>query len=205
MADAGRSQQLPLVIKVGGSLSETGQLKSALAMIRAAKRPVVIVAGGGAFADKVRDLQLAVGFDDAAAHRLAMLGMHQMAEVFVPLVAGLRITDSIAGIADVLARGETPVWVPLPTLDRDDTIPADWSITSDGIAARLSELLGGASLALLKSVDVAQNASAVELSRDGVVDAAFPAIVARAGLVWRIFGPSDTEAFAALLNAQQHA
>ena len=166
---------------------------------------VVIVAGGGAFADKVRDLQLAVGFDDAAAHRLAMLGMHQMAELFVPLVAGLRITDSIAGIADVLARGDTPVWVPLPTLDRDDTIPADWSITSDGIAARLAELLGGAPLALLKSVDVAQKASAEDLARDCVVDAAFPGIVARAGLEWRIFGPSEMAAFAALLSAPRQA
>lgn len=201
MAETARSNQTPLVIKVGGSLSETGRLQRALEIIRAATRPVVIVPGGGAFVDKVRDLQLAVRFDDAAAHRLAMLGMHQMAELFVPLVAGLRITDSIAGISEVLATGETPIWVPLPTLDADDTIPHDWSITSDGIAARLAELLGGAQLVLLKSVDVPDRAPAAKLAREGIVDAAFPDIVARAHLGWHVFGPSNDAAFAAFLRA----
>ena len=194
-----RPPSKPLVIKVGGSLAETGRLKDALAMICEAIRPVVIVAGGGSFVDKVRDLQNAIRFDDAAAHRLAMLGMHQMAEVFVTLEPRLRVTDSVTGIADVLSRGDIPVWVPLPTLDRDDTIPADWSITSDGIAARLAELLGGAPLALLKSVDVDATETAAELASEGVVDAAFPGLVARAHLDWRIFGPSDDAAFAAFL------
>ena len=80
-------------------------------------------------------------------------------------------------------------------------IPANWTITSDGLAARLAELLGGAPLVLLKSIDVASNQSAADLAREGVVDEAFPGIAARAALDWRIFGPSDDAAFAALLSA----
>lgn len=190
---------LPLVIKVGGSLSETGRLAAMLAVIAKAKRPVVLVAGGGGFADKVRDLQLALKFDDATAHRLAMLGMHQMAEVLVTMSDRFRITDTHDGIGDVLRFGLIPVWVPLPGLERDTTIPADWSITSDGIAARLAELLGGAPLVLLKSVDVAGSETAEELARAGIVDAVFPAIIARANLEWRVCGPADDAAFAALL------
>lgn len=197
MAEAG--QRLPLVVKVGGSLAESGRLAATLDQIANARRPVVVVAGGGAFADKVRDLQHALKFDDATAHRLAMLGMHQMAEVFVTTNARLRIADSLDAIADVLRAGDSPVWVPLPTLQRDATIPADWSITSDGISARLAELLGGAPLALLKSCDVPQAITADALAEDGIVDAAFPGIVARAKLDWHIFGPNDDSAFAALL------
>lgn len=190
---------LPLVVKVGGSLAESGQLARALTDIADARRRVVVVAGGGAFADKVRDLQHALKFNDATAHRLAMLGMHQMAEVFVTTNARFSVADSIADIADVLQAGAIPVWVPLPTLERDASIPADWSITSDGIAARLAELLGGAPLALLKSCDVSLTSDAGALAAEGIVDAAFPEIVARANLDWRVFGPRDNSAFKALL------
>ena len=64
-----------MVVKVGGSLAETGRLKLVLPILAASKRPLVIVPGGGAFANKVRDLQNAIRFDDASAHRLAMLAM----------------------------------------------------------------------------------------------------------------------------------
>ncbi len=197
MADA--PAHLPLVIKVGGSLTESGQLAAALNAIADAERPVVVVAGGGAFADKVRDLQHALKFDDATAHRLAMLGMHQMAEVFVTTNPRFQIAESLDGIAGVLRSGALPVWVPLPTLERDATIPADWSITSDGIAARLAELLGGAPIALLKSCEIPSGATADDLANDAIVDAAFPGIVKRAKLHWRVFGPADGDAFADLL------
>ncbi|MBK9077841.1 MAG: uridylate kinase [Hyphomicrobium sp.] len=196
---AEQRQALPLVIKAGGSLAETGRLARLLSLIAAAKRPVVVVPGGGAFADKVRERQQALGFDDATAHRQAMRAMHQMADVFVTLCDRLRVTDTVEGIGGVLRSGQIPVWVPLPTLDGDASIPADWSITSDGIAARLAELLGGAPLVLLKSVDVDANASAQRLAEAGVIDTAFPGIAARAGLDWRIFGAASDAALAALL------
>ena len=199
MAEARAS--LPLVIKVGGSLAETGRLADVLAAISNAKRPIVVVAGGGAFADKVRDLQNALKFDDATAHRLAMLGMHQMAEVFVTTNGRFRIAESLDDVATVTTSEAVPVWVPLPTLERDTSIPADWSITSDGIAARLAELLGGAPLALLKSCAVPSSGSAADMADAGIVDAAFPAIVDRSNLDWRVFGADDEDAFAALLAA----
>jgi aspartokinase-like uncharacterized kinase len=188
-----------LVVKIGGSLAETGRLKSALDLIAAAKRPVVVVPGGGEFAQKVRDLQNALRFDDKSAHRLAMLGMHQMAEMYFTLDQRFAAADSLDGIARQQAAGLTPVWMPLQMCQTDPEIPTDWSITSDGLAARLAERMAGAPLVLLKSVDVAPNETAADLAREGVVDAVFPDIVARANLDWRILGPKDDAAFAALL------
>ena len=80
-----------LVIKVGGSLAETGRLPSAIALIESARVPVIVVPGGGPFADNVRALQPTLKFDDATAHRLAMLSMHQMAEMIVAQGRRLRI------------------------------------------------------------------------------------------------------------------
>lgn len=192
--------RLPLVIKVGGSLAETGRLPDMLQKIAEAERAVIVVPGGGAFADAVRAAQASEGFDDASAHRMAMGAMHKMAEVFVSHSERLAIADGVAGIGKALARGQVPVWVPLPMLEGDRRIPEDWTITSDGIAARFAELLGGAPVVLLKSVDSPLDASAEDLAAAGIVDGVFARIVARAGLVWRVFGPSRYDAFAHLLQ-----
>jgi aspartokinase-like uncharacterized kinase len=191
----------PLVIKVGGSLAETGRLQAALATIKAARVPVVVVPGGGPFADSIRALQKTMNFSDAVGHRLAMLGMHQMAEFMLSVQEGFVIAERPGDIFDALGRGETPVWVPLRMIADDASIPAIWSATSDTLAARLAELIG-AKLILLKSVEVDPAASAEDLARRGVVDSQFPKIVARSGLSWRIFGPRDGTDFAAAIQAQ---
>ena len=200
MAEAVPRAKLPLVVKVGGSLAETGRLADVLALVCCAGRDIVVVPGGGTFAQKVRDLQNVLRFDDKSAHRLAMLGMHQMADIYLALERRLGAADSLESIARQQAAGLIPVWLPLEMCQDDPGIPADWSITSDGLAARLAERLGGASLALLKSVDIAPGTSAADLARDGVVDTAFPDIVARSALDWRIFGPSDDAALRAFLE-----
>ncbi len=203
MADI-RDPRRPLIVKVGGSLSETGRLPRALILVASAGRPVVVVPGGGSFADKVRNLQHVMKFDDAAAHRLAMLGMHQMAEVFIKIEPQLALAETLDDIARILSDGRIPLWVPLPMMEDDDSVPRNWSTTSDTIAARLAELLGGAPLALLKSVDVVTAQSAEALSVAGVVDRAFPAVIARSGIEWHVFGPSDDAALAQWLEVPRN-
>jgi aspartokinase-like uncharacterized kinase len=195
----------PLVIKVGGSLAESGRLAAALATIAEACIPVVVVPGGGPFADSIRSLQPTMQFSDAVAHRLAMLGMRQMAEFIISLRGGFEIAETLDDIARVIAGGKVPVWAPLRLIADDRSIPADWSVTSDSLAARLAELLGGARLVLLKSVDADAHARADDLAVRGIVDAYFPAIVARAGLSWSIFGPRSAAALATELRGEGDA
>ena len=199
IAGAGPSR---IVIKIGGSLAESGRLDGVLEKIAAASRPVIVVPGGGAFADKVRDLQTVLRFDDRSAHRLAILGMHQMAEFYFKMQPRLAPADSLEGFARVLAAGLVPVWLPLQMCQDDETIPADWSITSDGLAARLAERLGSLPVVLLKSVAVDATRSAGELAAEGIVDDIFPRIVERARLDWRVLGPDDDMALDALLKGE---
>jgi 5-(aminomethyl)-3-furanmethanol phosphate kinase len=201
VAEAATRSVRPLVIKVGGSLAETGRLGAVLAIIAAARIPVVIVPGGGPFADTVRRLQGDMHFDDAIAHRLAMLAMEQMAECMVSKQVGMKVARSIDEISDAVMDGQIPVWAPLAMIGEDETITADWSATSDSLAGRLAELLE-TRLILLKSVNVESGASADDLAGQGVVDPLFPEIVARAGLSWSIFGPGDDAALAALLAGE---
>lgn len=188
----------PLVIKIGGSLAETGRLASVLAMIGGARIPVVIVPGGGPFADAVRDLQSKMQFEDSVAHRLAMLAMEQMAECIVSRQPGMTVARSLEDISEAVMDGQIPVWAPLQMIGDDKTIPESWDATSDALAARLAELLD-ARLVLLKSVSARDISSAKDLVREGIVDPVFPEIVERADLGWSIFGPEDDAALASLL------
>ena len=200
----------PIVVKIGGSLFESraggGAMPglAVLAMLVRARVPVVVVPGGGAFADAVRTEQSRLGLGDPAAHRMAILAMHQMALAIVdlqPKPARLVPVSSHSEIADGLAKGRIAVWLPLPMVGQDPDIPEDWSITSDGLAAWLAARLGARHLALVKSVGAAEGATASDLAAAGIVDRAFPRIVASTGFSWSIVGPGDLDRLAALLGA----
>lgn len=190
----------PVVLKLGGSLAESGRLRALLALVARARRPVVVVPGGGAFADAVRATQETLGFSDEAAHDMALLAMHQMADAMIALEPRLMGAETLIGIARAWHRRRIPVWLPASLCAGDRLIPRDWSITSDGLAARLAERLGDVELVLVKSRTVRRTAAARTLARQGIVDPVFPVIVERADLAWRVLGPADDGTLCDLLD-----
>jgi aspartokinase-like uncharacterized kinase len=106
-------------------------------------------------------------------------------------------------IRRTLAAGRVPAWLPWKLCARDTTIPADWSVTSDGLAGRLAERLGGAPVVLVKSCAVAPGVELHRLARAGTVDPTFVTIVERARLSWRVLGAGDEAELAAVLEAQR--
>ena len=68
------------VVKIGGSLSRDPLLKRWLSeLCDFGGGRVLIVPGGGGFADQVREHQAVWEFDDVAAHNMAVLAMAQHA------------------------------------------------------------------------------------------------------------------------------
>jgi aspartokinase-like uncharacterized kinase len=76
------------VVKLGGSLAGSERLREWLAAL-AGQPGLVLVPGGGPFADAVRAAQGALRFDDATAHHLAMLAMEQYGRALCALQPGL--------------------------------------------------------------------------------------------------------------------
>jgi len=190
------------VIKLGGSLSESGRLPSILRLLASARVTVAVVPGGGSFADAVRVAQADLGFSDAIAHRMAILAMHQTAHMLAALEPRLVPVETMAGIKRELSGGRIPVWLPWKLSEHDTTIPADWSVTSDGLAARLAERLGGAPVVLLKSCTIPHPATLDRLVHAGTVDPTFVTIVERARLIWRVLGAGDEKELAVLLRSE---
>lgn len=193
------------VIKVGGSLIRSGRAGATLKLIVKARVPVVLVAGGGAFADEVRRLEPVLNLSSKAAHRMAILAMHQNAIALADMQPELKPVETLAEVRMTLRAGQIPIWLPLKMCDRDRTLAEDWSVTSDGIAARLAERLGDCDVLVFKSRSVPAKADAHALAQAGVVDPSFAEIVARSNIQWRIFGPGEEQAFASrVLVLRQH-
>ncbi len=148
-------QPLDAVIKVGGSLSRGAALPElcrTLSVI-AARRRVLIVPGGGAFADAVRVAARRYPLGDDAAHWMAILGMDQYGYLLASLISDAHIIRDLADAPIIAATGATPVLLPFDALSRHDPLPHSWDVTSDSIAAWICRATGAARLVLLKDVD----------------------------------------------------
>ncbi len=179
------------VVKLGGSLYRADNLRTWLAAL-AQTRPLVVVPGGGPFADTVRRAQARWGFDDASAHLMALLAMEQFGHLICGLQPGLVPAATTQQIGQALARGETPVWLPTAMAMADSAIEQSWQVTSDSLAAWLCGELGAKRLILVKSVSLQGERKPVEdLARAGVVDARFGRHLTTPGLQAWILGRDD--------------
>jgi len=185
------------VIKLGGSHAFAPQLKDWIGAVAAQAGRIVLVPGGGPFADAVRDAQARMGFDDGAAHRMALLAMEQFG---CALASGRREfspADSYAAIGRALEVKQVPVWLPTRMVLAAD-IPASWEVTSDSLAAWLAAKLGARRLLLVKHVDAGAAAVRVrELVARGIVDPAFPRFL-RTETPAFMLGPHDHAALAGM-------
>lgn len=147
-----------------------------------------------------------MGYDDTAAHRMALLGMCQFAEAVTALNARLRTANSLAAIREALARGQIPVWSPWPMTDGLEALPASWDITSDSLAAWLAGKLGASHLVLLKSAaPPAEGIDAAAAAEEGAVDQRFPGFLREAGVKALWLGPAQLGELAALIDGEREA
>ena len=181
------------IVKLGGSLALAPALRAWLAaLVRAGAGRVAVVPGGGPFADAVRTAQREQGFDDASAHRMALLAMEQYALMLTGMQAQLALADSAEAFARELAQARVPVWMPSAMVLASREIPASWDVTSDSLAAWLAGQLGAALLVVVKSVRVTQQqATVAQLVSRAWVDPLFPRFAAAAGCPIRLLGSDD--------------
>jgi len=187
------------VIKVGGSLSRRPaalrRLMDALAAL-ARRRLLVVVPGGGPFADAVRRVDRRFGLDDSSAHWMAILGMDQYAH----LLSHLARDAAVVWDRDEVASGRLNVLAVSSWLRRLDALPHSWHVTSDSIAAWVARRLRAKMLVLVKDVDgqfdrdpevsaaarLARRASRTRLK--GVVDRHFARAIRRGTPCWLVNG-----------------
>ncbi|MSO82489.1 MAG: hypothetical protein EXQ53_04235 [Acidobacteria bacterium] len=142
-----------LVVKLGGGLLAHGpHFDATLVAIgeAAVERRLLVVPGGGPFADTVRHVDRQIALSDDAAHWMAVLAMDQYAHLVVSRLAGSVLVTDPGEIVAALGSARLPVLAPYRWLRRADPLPHTWDVTSDSIAAWVAGVVGARRLVLVK-------------------------------------------------------
>lgn len=194
------TDRLPVVVKIGGGLLRAEGMEGlrracAEASEMAQTRPVLVVPGGGPFADAVRAVDAQVGLTDAVAHVLAIQAMDQFGTVLAPELPGAeRLTELVAprSLGLLLAA---------PAFAGRPEIPESWAVTSDSLAVLAAGAIGAKQAMLLKPAG-GLLAPHVDLTADelealqkagsgGAVDTYLPEAVRRTGVTVVLRSPGS--------------
>ena len=149
----GETPMVHTVVKVGGGLlGRAGAFElviEALTAFRAGRR-LVVLPGGGPFAEAVRQMFKRVKIGEDAAHWMAVLGMDQYAHALAARLPEASLVDGEGGIAAALQADRLPVLAPFRWLRAADPLPHSWEVTSDSIAAWLAGQLHARRVVLIK-------------------------------------------------------
>ena len=176
------------VIKFGGSLSHSASLRpwlDALAMC-----PCIIVPGGGAFADAVRETQRRHHFTDRVAHDLAIRAMGLYGRMLLGIEPRITRVETVRDLAEGGHVLTPRLWLPDPEEPCLESLKASWDVSSDSIAARLALELEIPEILFVKSIEPAQGQESLSNAiHQGWVDPALEGVVRGGALKLWLKGP----------------
>jgi probable H4MPT-linked C1 transfer pathway protein len=161
-ADSTPASCVDVVVKIGGGLlTRPDALDGVLRVLidASAHARVLIVPGGGPFADAVRAADRAVGLTDDAAHWMAVMAMDQFAHLIASRAPAARLiarpSELLASVGGVVephdsAGARLCVLEPSAWLRAVDPLPHSWDVTSDSIAAWVAAQVRAPRLVLVK-------------------------------------------------------
>lgn len=190
------------VVKIGGSLSRDPLLETWLRELTGlGGGRVVIVPGGGGFAEHVREHQSMWHFDDVCAHNMAVLAMAQHALMMQGLCRRLVVVSSEAQIRHALRDGRTAVWAPYDLLREQADMLTNWDVSSDSLAAWLANRLAAERLLIVKSCAIDPACSVTQYAAQGVLDARFADLTRDASYPFELLNKKDWPRLRELLHA----
>src|SRR5437867_1295704 len=151
-----RSATSPLVetvVKLGGGVLVSAEILEAVlsvVVVAAQSQSLLIVPGGGPFADAVRDVDRRLGLSDAAAHWMAVHAMDQHGRLIADRLPNARLATEPREISWTIDARQIPVLEPFRWLVDADPLPHSWDVTSDSIAAWVAGRVGARRLVLVK-------------------------------------------------------
>jgi aspartokinase-like uncharacterized kinase len=147
-----------VIIKAGGSLQKGSNLADlclALGSI-GKKQRIIIIPGGGIFADSVRNCTRDFNINQDISHWMAILAMNQYGYLLASLIPGSICMEDIEEAKNCADNYQPVVFLPYRLINAEDPLPHSWDATSDSIAAWIAGYVDSKRLILLKSKNLYQ-------------------------------------------------
>jgi aspartokinase-like uncharacterized kinase len=146
---------LNAVLKIGGSLSRGDGLEVLCREIRrlGERYRILVVPGGGEFADQVRTASTRFNLSETAAHCMALCAMDQYGYLLNHLIVGSYLTADLPSACRSTETGKVSILLPSTPVLQYSGLPHSWHVTSDTISAWVTRQADCRRLVLLKDVD----------------------------------------------------
>ncbi|MHA1670107.1 MAG: amino acid kinase family protein [Promethearchaeota archaeon] len=112
---------------------------------------IIVVPGGGTFANFVRSLDLKLNLGDEKSHWMAIHAMDFNGQKLATRYKQIEIIEEIEDINK--KRRVFAIFLPFKYLKNNDFLPHNWQVTSDSIALYLAHELNFECVYLIKDVD----------------------------------------------------
>lgn len=144
------------VIKVGGSLA--AHPKKLRVLCRklsevSKKTKLIVVPGGGEFADVVRVLDKRFSLSRSTSHMMAVLAMDQYGLMLSNLIPNSQTINKLEEVNYFLDKEKVPVFLPSNLFLSEDPLENSWDVTSDSIAVYLAHRMQVHKVLLVTDVD----------------------------------------------------
>ncbi|EHP87727.1 [5-(aminomethyl)furan-3-yl]methyl phosphate kinase [Methanotorris formicicus] len=139
-----------MLIKIGGSL--TYHAEKLLNELKKIEKPIIIIPGGGEFANVVRKLYEKTNLNDRGAHKLATLCVDLMGMYFSE-ISCIETTDNLFDAKRILEKNGKVIFLPSKLVLSTDELPHSWDVTSDTIALYVAKFLNLKEIIVATDVD----------------------------------------------------
>ena len=147
-----------IVLKIGGSLYSSEHLCEWInRLAETQNQRIIIVPGGGPFADQVRAADKKWKFSSEGSHDMAVMAMQQFGRMICDLNSSLKSVNSLDEINS--CSQSSMIWAPYEMVRAQCSYPKDWRTTSDSLAVWLASLLSAEHLCLVKSANIDKDLS----------------------------------------------
>ena len=145
------------LFKIGGKILEnSNNIKSTFSQLtqlyeEKILQKIIIIPGGGSFANFVRSLDEDLQIGDDLAHWIAIYSMNYNGIILNRKYPDLETIEELKTFQD--AKQMFCIFLPYNFLREDDTLPHNWDVTSDSIALYVANKLKLRRCFLIKNVD----------------------------------------------------
>jgi len=145
------------VFKIGGKILEnSNNIKSTISQLthlydEKILQKILVIPGGGSFANFVRSLDEVLQIGDDLAHWIAIYSMNYNGIILNRKYPNLETIEKLKTFQD--AKQMFCIFLPYSFLREDDTLPHNWDVTSDSIALYVANKLKLSQCFIIKNID----------------------------------------------------
>ena len=186
------------VVKIGGSWLKNPKLPSLINLLQKfANQKIVLVVGGGVFAETVRNVYKSNKMTEQTGHILAM----KATEIFAYYLKSINPDISITNKITNFIKKNLNLWLPTEKLSFEKKFEKNWESTSDSIATWLYSNTESKGVVFIKSISFTNDKKLKlkDLQKKKILDLNVKNYVKRKKNL-KIIGPLSTGILKKLLN-----